>query len=247
MKQYGVALLISVGMGVILFAVLYLVFHNIQIAEGVGALPITGCHRIAEMLERRETRAHITAHGSADILTLKGFAITWPIIVLYGTLGMCAVDIFAGVFGGVTIAIVDAVENWKVNLAAQVAAAPIELVGAFMVGQWIGIRSEGRSHGIVLLVAIAGALLSTVLGETTDWSTGGSPSFANTWIKDTIIFTGIAFVQLAIGGLVGNGRGRNYRLAAYMDYLLSVLPPETRNALVDLAYEEARKATSTTV
>jgi hypothetical protein len=45
-----------------------------------------------------------------------------------------------------------------------------------------------------------------------------------------------------VAGFLGVWRGRRRKLAGYMEYLLSVLPPATRRALVDLAYEDAKKA-----
>ncbi len=43
-----------------------------------------------------------------------------------------------------------------------------------------------------------------------------------------------------VGGLIGCWLGRRQRLAAYLDYLLQSVSEDTRKAIVDLAFEEAR-------
>jgi hypothetical protein len=243
MKRVALALGISTGVGAILFAIVYSVVRDAHIAEGFGALPFVGCHGIFEMLERSETRTQVAAHGTASIRPLRGFAISWPIVVLYGALAMCAIDLFAGVFGAATIAIVDDNDDLARTFAVLVAAAPIELIGGFMVGQWIGSRYDGWSRATVLLVALLGALLSNGLGAVANASAGGNLELANTWMTDTFAFASITLIQLAAAGLVGHWRGRKHRLSAYIDYLLSVLPSDTRSTLVELAYEEAVRPT----
>ena len=46
---------------------------------------------------------------------------------------------------------------------------------------------------------------------------------------------------LICAGLIGYWRGRKYRLSRYLHYLLDVLPAETRDTVIDLAFDEARK------
>src|SRR4029077_6742618 len=46
---------------------------------------------------------------------------------------------------------------------------------------------------------------------------------------------------IIVPGLIGYWRGQRQRLSKYLNYLLSVLPPQTRDTVVDLAYGEAQK------
>jgi hypothetical protein len=46
---------------------------------------------------------------------------------------------------------------------------------------------------------------------------------------------------ILVPGLLGFWRGRRERTSKYMVYLLSALPEETQNSLVDLAFEEVRE------
>ena len=46
--------------------------------------------------------------------------------------------------------------------------------------------------------------------------------------------------------LIGYWRGRKHRLSKYLYYLLGVLSPEARHAVIELAVEEAQRAASAT-
>lgn len=48
-----------------------------------------------------------------------------------------------------------------------------------------------------------------------------------------------------VPGLLGYWRGRKYRLSKYLHYLLGVLPEETRDTVIDLAFDEAQKVAAT--
>jgi hypothetical protein len=241
MRHVGVALGIVCGLVLIFFAAAYLVSGDIHVAEGAGTLPFLGCVHIAEMLDRRETRSGVAAASAATIPTFKDFRVRWSIVVLYGTLAMWAIDFFSGFFGGAVIEIVDDQDSLARSFAVLCAATPIELVAGFMVGRWIGIRCERWPRAAVVLVAFAGALLSNGLGETTNWLVGGGPELMRNWAIDFAAFIAISFAQLGIAGLVGEAVGRRRKLSAYLNYLMSVLPPATSNILVSLAYEEAQK------
>jgi hypothetical protein len=52
--------------------------------------------------------------------------------------------------------------------------------------------------------------------------------------------------MLLVAGLLGYWRGQKYRLSKYLHYLLGVLPAETRDAVIELAFEEAQKAPAAT-
>jgi hypothetical protein len=56
--------------------------------------------------------------------------------------------------------------------------------------------------------------------------------------------TKTAFI-IVVPGLIGYWRGQRQRLSKYLDYLLSVLPQQTRDTVVDLAFEEAQKVAAT--
>ena len=54
------------------------------------------------------------------------------------------------------------------------------------------------------------------------------------------------FPFLVCLGLIGYWRGRNFRLSRYLHYLLSVLPADTRDLVIELAFGEAQERSSAT-
>ena len=59
-------------------------------------------------------------------------------------------------------------------------------------------------------------------------------------LKRIIIISLIVIVP----GLIGYWRGKRQSLSKYLYYLLSVLPPQTRDTVVELAFEEAQKVSA---
>jgi hypothetical protein len=246
MRYLGIALAISFGMGIALFLIAHAIFPDVQIAAAIAAVPITACHHIAEMLERRQTRESITSHHAAAIRSLSGFTIAWPLLVAHTTVFLIGIGLLATVFGALLIGFLFGAEadfTLTQGIGAIVAAAPIALFGGFVVGRRIGSRCARPSGWTVLLVAAVASLVLNGLGATAVWlgADTAPPVFGSTPLHDLVIETAATFTTFAVAGLLGHRQGRKRRIAEYMDYLLGVLPPDTRNLLVELAYEEAQK------
>src|SRR5262249_1849054 len=111
----------------------------------------------------------------------------------------------------------------------------------FVIGRRIGSRCAQPSAVTVLLVVALACLIMFGLGVAIGDDTA-APTFGNTRAQSEVIEGAIGFGALAVVALLGYRQGRESRVAEYMDYLLSILPPTTAKILVDLAYEEARKA-----
>ena len=118
----------------------------------------------------------------------------------------------------------------------MLAMAPVELAGAWYVGRWIGSRCAKPSAVMVLLVLATAYLIVT--GLTAPF--GGATGPVQSLVIETVISIGV----LGAAGLIGYRQGRKRRVAEYIDYLLSILPVDTRKVLVDLASDEACKAAS---
>jgi hypothetical protein len=73
---------------------------------------------------------------------------------------------------------------------------------------------------------------------------GMSSVFPDKLYEAALILSIVEFPFEIFSGLIGYWRGRKYRLAAYLHYLLGVLPAETRDTVVELAFDEARKVAS---
>lgn len=246
MKPLGTALATSFGIGTTMFVVVYSLFHEANLAAGAAAIPIAGCPHIAEMMERRAARQSLGAHRATGIPSLAGFAIPSPLLLAYATTALLGVGLLATTVGVLAMMLPygpEATFTPTLAIGVMLVAAPIELFGGFMVGRWIGTRCTRRPGLTVVLVAALASLALGGLGALIEWlaPAGSPPVLGQTHLQEGLIESLVAFCNLALAGLLGSRRGRARRMAEYMSYLLSVLPPHTRGVLVELAYEEARK------
>ena len=244
MKPYALALAICCSIGIVLFAIVYFTSHDAHIAEAVGALPIVASHNIAEMLERRETRTRVAARDTAGIESVEAFAIAWPTVLANAIISLIAVGFIADAVAVVAVAII--VPDFGVGpvtpsqiAAVLLAATPLKLVAGFLIGRRIGMRSRSRAWVIALATALLGPLIANYGMDAILWPFGAATQDD---LRQDMVAVPVSFAQFAVAGLIGVWRGRRRQLAGYMEYLLSVLPSATRNALVDLAYEDAKKA-----
>jgi hypothetical protein len=155
-----------------------------------------------------------------------------------------AVQLIADAFAGVAVAIIvpdfgDGPATPSQLAAALVAATPLKLVAGFLIGRRIGMRTRNRAWVIALAAALLAPLIANYGLDAVLWPFGAANQAD---LRQDIVSAAVSFAQFALAGLLGVSRGRRRKLAGYMEYLLSVLPPATRSALVDLAYEDAKKA-----
>jgi hypothetical protein len=132
-----------------------------------------------------------------------------------------------------------------VRLAA-VASMPASILILFAVGRWIGMRARNLPLLLAFLTGVLCRLfdsgLSLFIMSASDFKV--MYGFAKTdfvamgWSQ--------SFRVLLFGGscLVGALAGKRLRQARYLAHLLKSIPPGSRNALIDLAYEEAQHALS---
>jgi hypothetical protein len=75
-----------------------------EIAGGLAAIPIAGSPHIVELLERSQARRGVAGGQPNMIHSFKGFAISWPILALYGMVVVWAImeasSAFAAILGG---------------------------------------------------------------------------------------------------------------------------------------------------
>ena len=116
------------------------------------------------------------------------------------------------------------------------------IFGIFFVGRWIGHRCTNRGISVVLLVVF----VSQIFIWGMDIVYLGAPEYI-------AILSGIGIspwymflppLTLSGIGLIGYWRGRRHRPSRYLDYLIGMLPSDTQNTLVDLAYSETKRLKS---
>src|SRR5436309_4625327 len=96
MEKFGLALAIAFAVALAIFGVTYPIVGNAHIAEVLAALPLAGCHHIAELLERREARHSLSGERATSIHSIGRFAISFPLLVAYGSAIVFAICMLAG-------------------------------------------------------------------------------------------------------------------------------------------------------
>jgi hypothetical protein len=91
---------------------------------------------------------------------------------------------------------------------------------------------------MALLTAIMNRLLELLVMSPEVWQSFYGPERT---VLSLLVLVFVQFAFILVPGLLGFWRGRRERTSKYMVYLLSALPEETQNSLVDLAFEEVRE------
>ena len=243
-----------VGLGVALVGAMvlfWLLTDVLDIGEGVAGLPagavLASSGPISLSLKRRSLRGISTRDFLAiprDVVSPSGFEVS----------ALQALTIGIGVYIGAAFA----ASLFGSFVAATVLGFPVEptlafglgagvmayLVVSFALGYWIGTRRWRRGFLLaVLTVAIArfvdilllvylvpGVLQGTVL------ELEGAPR-----LEDVVLNEASMILTLAVLGAATLGwyRGRSHRASAYLAFLARLLPQGSRDALADMAYQEA--------
>ena len=170
-------------------------------------------------------------------------------MVLYGALALWTLGQAAGGLAGLVLSVVlqpyhDGPPPARLLLAmAVIGPTMLTIFAAYFVGRWIGTRCLRRGIVAIVLVAVltaVGAVAVDVLATTDEYY---REMFDAERLSPAHILTRVALVSfnILVPGLIGYWRGRKLRLSKYLHYLLGVLPAETRDTVVDLAFEEAQK------
>jgi hypothetical protein len=211
----------------------------------LGEMLLGGIVFVHQVLEKREIKLNLRALPKG-VVTFEGFSLPWYQMLVYGTLIFAALKQFGGLIGGLTAGFAGVSSSGGALLAiAIVVANLVAIVGVYAICFWIGTRCDKYSY----LVAIAVPLLGHVIGASIDFlalsasefsNFFGQPKSASFFLQGVIVGTLI----VVIFALLGVWRGRRARLSAYLSYLLGILPPDTRNTIVDLTYEEVKALSS---
>jgi hypothetical protein len=253
MKLFAIAFGIACGFAAVLFAISFGLLTLLGSAQAVTAaaalatLPLTTFPKIAEFLEQERGRKSLAAGKSAPLYDLRSFQIAWPLMVLYGTILLLSVgQAFAGVTGFL-LAVVSGSEGVS-PFSWTIPTTLVSVLGSYFVGRWIGTRCSRLGVVTMFLVALFDAVAAVGIDlvfmsdELYMKVFGGERLSYSNFLYRVSLITFVLFVP----GLLGYWRGRKYRLSKYLHYLLGVLPAETRDSVIDLAYGEAQRVASST-
>ena len=247
MKLFAMALAIVCGIAAALFVIgfaLLSVFYEqpeaLRAAGGLGGLPILTFPKLLEVLEQQKGRENLAAGKRSPIYDFSGFQIAWPLMALYGWLLLFAVDIVFVMLTTPAVMFLDDIKEphrWAYELMLILSDVPVLLVFAYFVGRWIGTCCASRGV-VAVLLAISLFSATNLAIDLVFPDEPGDPSSLRVDLSE--------FPFLVCLGLIGYWRGRNFRLSRYLHYLLSVLPADTRDLVIELAFGEAQERSSAT-
>jgi hypothetical protein len=122
------------------------------------------------------------------------------------------------------------------------------ILTAYLVGRWVGTRCSRHGVGTILLIALLTAIGSVAIDVLTVPDEDYKELFKNEradFLPILVRITGTTFT-MSVSALIGYWRGHRPRLSKYLNYLLGILPAETRNTVVGLAFDEAQRVASQT-
>ncbi|MDQ3492366.1 MAG: hypothetical protein M3452_03795 [Chloroflexota bacterium] len=242
------------------FLVLRLLIPQTEIAAGIAGLFLGAGPSVQRTLEARLPRPTL------PLPSLSGYERSWAVILLLGTISVVMATVAAPVgslLGGPLTVVAG-------NLAALLALLP-PAVG-FAVGLYAGARSDRHATlvalaavvlGYVVATAATGPFIDLVSGASATAPPGvppgppgapgasGAPLDAPPDPRPILLGDGVgAFLLdnrlplLVISSLLGVWRGQQSRLSGYVSFLLAMMPPSSRAAVVELAYEEGQRSSA---
>jgi hypothetical protein len=212
----------------------------------LGAFPY-----VHEAIEKRPRRIAAAAQAPRTV-GLRGFNIPWFQALLYATAIAFTVNMASAFATAFVFEASGEIEDTYTLVAALIPVVlPVAaILTSFLIGSWVGLRSDRLAY-LVSAVSIYVALLAVELvfvmidpNLISELDTDSSFSGVVGAMFGPFVLTLVALpsvVLSVIAALIGCRRGRRSRLSAYVAHLLGALPEDTRETLVQLAYDEAQR------
>lgn len=248
MKTMTTSLLFVAVLAAIFFVLIWFLTGDIGDAKGGAAFAVAGLPSISSWIEQLEAKRSSVPGAKMAIRSFEGFSISFPAAIAFGAIVAIAVINLSGAFVGFIAGAIGAVahigEDAEGDLlrTASIGNIPIICIGFYLFGRWLGART--RKHGLyavglaVLIASVTTRLADFFLLPAETWR---SLFRMDAGVRQLLLLIAMQVALIAGPTLLGFWRGRKMRLSRYMAYLLSALPEETRDSLLDLAYEEVKQ------
>jgi hypothetical protein len=209
-------------------------------AMSVATMPLGGIVYVHQTLDKRDMKPNLRALPRG-VVTLEGFALPWYQMLVYGALMFAALKQIGGFIGGVTAGLAGVESDNALTVIATVVGNLVAIIGVYAICFWIGTRCDKYPYLVGLGVPIFGHMIGItvdylILSSAEFTAFFGQPKSLGFFIVGVISGT----LVVVLFALLGIWRGSRARLSAYLSYLLGSLPPDTRNTIIDLTYEEVK-------
>lgn len=242
MKTMLLAFLICVIAAVLTFFLLDLVGVSNEISKMLSVAVLGAFPKLRESLEAHYKEKDPTSLNP-EVVALSKYSIHPGLSILYTTIVGFSTALLAGALA-VIVHISAGAEIVGGNVMSSVAVISLFTLMPvlYLAGRWIG----RRCFRYTFLAAVATGVLVRTLGTAFDAFIVSAEDYKQIfdeaksieWFSIQILFGSLLFSVVL---LVGAYMGRRQRLTHYFTYLLTRLTPASRNALVEIAYEEAMR------
>ena len=179
------------------------------------------------------------------IIPVNEFGISSPLMLVYAGLIVVAIvecaDIVAWVLLKLIlqISVVSASGPIQYLALVSVLALPGVLWGIFLLGRWIGVMTGVKGYWILPVSVLTGRFLEVLVISirTHQLFLESLDSFRS--VSGVVASVGMLIIAIGVG-LFGVWCGNRIRIGAYFNYLFKQLPDATRNAILDMTFEEAK-------
>jgi hypothetical protein len=260
MRNIIFAVMITVGTSVFLFLLSWAVGLPAEASKGVAGLPALAIKNIYDLLETQSAK-RMLAHAESLVT-----AFILAVIMFVGMVNFTSA--VTGFLVGMVMSQHEDVaqsQSLLILTLIVITSIPLNLIGISYIGRWIGYRSlpiPGLAVAIAATVigVLASLLFSVVIlpliqrmdpthelltGEVLQKIIGTGTLFglfheiiSNKWFLTMQVLIYIIAISF------GAWQGQRARFARYLAFILRVLLPETRQAIVEIARDEALRASS---
>jgi len=240
MKNVALSVLVVLVLGAVLVVPLSNFESTRKAVEPIiGGFP-AAVIAVHQLLQKSGSRLSLSARRRG-VVSLHGYTMPVVMLALYGILITLSGSEVMGFLAG-SAASAAGLTGEKALSIAMLTIIP-QMIVAYFVGRWIGVRSESKGLFAILAVAFFVPFIDLVIGlfipDVKKLLFPSKPTIA-----DFLILLLMGAVKYGVPAVFGYWRGRVIQVSRYLAYLLRALPQESRDALVNLASDEAKRLAS---
>jgi hypothetical protein len=248
MRNIVLALIIAVGACALLYLLATVLGFPAEVAKGAAGLPAFSIQKVYEFLEASSAKQALETAGLGPTMSVKEFSIHPISAFLFSLIAWTGVFLFTGMLMGMAVGLAQGVEDIKLDdklLPPLIifTSYPLRVIAAIYIGCWIGTRS--RSY--VLAIVACSIALGTGLGflfSLVTLSSDQIKAFFGEELTTLERFTTLLpdMVIYIISAALGFWYGQRQKPIYYLGFIMKILRPETRQTIVEMVQDEAKRA-----
>jgi hypothetical protein len=248
MRNIILAVIIAVGAGAILYLLATVLGFPAEVAKGVAGLPAFAIQKVYEFLEASSAKHALETTGLGPTISVKEFSIHPLSAFLFSLIAWTGVILFTGMLMGMAVgAAMDmaagaTLDDKLFGPLIIFTSFPLRVIAAIYIGCWIGTRSRSYVLAIVACSIAFGSGLGFLFSLVTLSSDQIKATFGElgTLERFTTLLPDIAIYIICAA--LGFWYGQRQKPIYYLGFIMKILRPETRQTIVEMVQDEAKRA-----